>query len=123
MYDLIIVGGGPAGLTAAIYAIRKRLNVLVLSKDLGGKTNYRLSLPWIEDYQIIRGLDVVNKFRNELEYLEFARHIEAVDKVEKVDDHFVVTTRGGASYRPRRSSSPPARARSAWRCRAKRNTP
>ena len=96
MYDLIIVGGGPAGLTAAIYAIRKRLNVLVLSKDLGGKTNYHLSLPWIEDYQIIRGLDVVNKFRNELEYLEFARHIEAVDKVEKVDDHFVVTTRGGA---------------------------
>jgi NADH-dependent peroxiredoxin subunit F len=96
MYDLIIVGGGPAGLTAAIYAIRKRLNVLVLSKDLGGKTNYRLSLPWIEDYQIIRGLDVVNKFRNELEYLEFARHIEAVDKVEKVENHFVVTTRGGA---------------------------
>jgi alkyl hydroperoxide reductase subunit F len=97
MYDLIIVGGGPAGLTAAIYAIRKRLNILVLSKDLGGKTNYRLSLPWIEDYQIIRGLDVVNKFRTELEYLEFARHIEAVEKVEKVDHHFVVTTKGGAA--------------------------
>lgn len=97
MYDLIIVGGGPAGLTAAIYAIRKRLNVLVLSKDLGGKTNYRLSLPWIEDYQIIRGLDQVNKFRNELEYLEFARHIEAVEKVDKVNNHFVVTTRGGAA--------------------------
>jgi thioredoxin reductase len=97
MYDLIIVGGGPAGLTAAIYAIRKRLNVLVLSKDLGGKTNYRLSLPWIEDYQIIRGLDVVNKFRNELEYLDFARHIEAVEKIEKVENHFVVTTKGGAA--------------------------
>jgi NADH-dependent peroxiredoxin subunit F len=97
MYDLIIVGGGPAGLTAAIYAIRKRLNVLVLSKDLGGKTNYRLSLPWIEDYQIIRGLDVVNKFRNELEYLEFARHIEAVQTIEKVENHFAVTTRGGAT--------------------------
>lgn len=97
MYDLIIVGGGPAGLTAAIYAIRKRLNILVLSKDLGGKTNYHLSLPWIEGYQIIRGLDVVNKFRNELEYLEFARHIEAVKKVEKVDNHFVITTKGGAA--------------------------
>src|SRR5574342_121274 len=83
MYDLIIIGGGPAGLTAAIYAIRKRLNVLLLSKDLGGKTNYRLALPWIEDYQVIKGLEVVNKFRNELEYLEFARHIESVDKVEK----------------------------------------
>jgi NADH-dependent peroxiredoxin subunit F len=97
MYDLIIVGGGPAGLTAAIYAIRKRLNVLVLSKDLGGKTNYRLSLPWIEDYQIIRGLDIVNKFRNELEYLDFARHIEAVEKIEKLENHFVVTTKGGAA--------------------------
>jgi alkyl hydroperoxide reductase subunit F len=96
MYDLIIIGGGPAGLTAAIYAIRKRLNVLLLSKDLGGKTNYHLSLPWVEDYQVIKGLEVVTKFRNELEYLDFARHIEAVDKVEKKEDHFIVTTKGGA---------------------------
>ena len=96
MYDLIIIGGGPAGLTAAVYAIRKRLNVLLISKDLGGKTNYRLALPWIEDYQVIKGLEIVNKFRNELEYLDFARHIEAVDRVEKKDNHFIVTTTGGA---------------------------
>ena len=92
MYDLIIIGGGPAGLTASIYAIRKRLNVLLLSKDLGGKTNYRLALPWIEDYQIIKGLEIVNKFRTELEYLDFARQIEAVEKIEKSSNHFVVTT-------------------------------
>lgn len=97
MYDLIVIGGGPAGLTATIYAIRKRLNVLLISKDLGGKTNYHLSLPWIEDYQVIKGLEVVNKFRTELEYLDFARHIEAVEKVEKKDQHFVVTTKGGAA--------------------------
>jgi alkyl hydroperoxide reductase subunit F len=96
MYDLIIIGGGPAGLTAAIYAIRKRLNVLLLSKDLGGKTNYRLALPWIEDYQVIKGLEIVNKFRTELEYLDFARHIEAVEKVEKSNGHFAITTKGGA---------------------------
>jgi len=95
MYDLIIIGGGPAGLTAAVYAIRKRLDVLLLSKDLGGKTNYRLALPWIEDYQVIKGLEVVNKFRNELEYLDFARHLESVEKVEKKDTTFMVTTKSG----------------------------
>ena len=98
MYDLIIVGGGPAGLTAAIYAIRKRLNVMVLSKDLGGKTNYRLALPWVEDYQVIKGLEIVNKFRNELEYLDFASRIEAVEKVEKKKHHFVVTTSNGEKF-------------------------
>jgi alkyl hydroperoxide reductase subunit F len=101
MYDLIIIGGGPAGLTAAIYAIRKRLNVLVLSKDLGGKTNYRLALPWIEDYQIIRGLEIVNKFRNELEYLDFANRIDKVDKVEKENDIFLVTTANGTKFESR----------------------
>ena len=55
MYDFIVIGGGPAGLTAAIYAIRKRLNVLLISEDLGGKTNYHLDLPDVENYQVIRG--------------------------------------------------------------------
>jgi thioredoxin reductase len=95
MYDLIVVGGGPAGLTATVYAIRKRLNVLMISKDLGGKTNFRLALPWIEDYQVIRGLEIVNKFRTELEYLKFARQMEPVDRVEKDTDGFLVHTRGG----------------------------
>ncbi len=95
MYDLIVIGGGPAGLTATIYAIRKRLNVLLVSKDLGGKTNYRLALPWIDEYQVIRGLEVVNKFKSELEYLKFARHMEPVERVERVQDDFVVYTSGG----------------------------
>jgi alkyl hydroperoxide reductase subunit F len=95
MYDLIVVGGGPAGLTATIYAIRKRLNVLLVTKDLGGKTNYHLSLPWIEDYQVIRGLEVVSRFRSELEYLDFARHMEQVEQVRRQGDGFAVVTRGG----------------------------
>jgi alkyl hydroperoxide reductase subunit F len=98
MYDLIIIGGGPAGLTAAIYAIRKRLNVLVLSRDLGGKTNYRLALPWVEDYQVIKGLEIVNKFRTELEYLDFASRIDTVEKVEKDDETFTVTTANGEKF-------------------------
>ncbi len=95
MYDLIVIGGGPAGLTAAIYAIRRRLNVLLISKDLGGKTNYQLELPDLQSYRVITGLEVVNKFKSELEYLKFARHMEPVEKVEKIDGHFAVHTAGG----------------------------
>jgi NADH-dependent peroxiredoxin subunit F len=99
MYDLIVVGGGPAGLTAAVYALRKRLNVLLVSKDLGGKTNYRLALPWIQDYQVIRGLEIVSKFKSELEYLQFARHMEPVECINRQGNggeaYFTVHTRGG----------------------------
>ena len=101
MYDLIVIGGGPAGLTAAVYAIRKRLNVLMVSKDLGGKTQWRLGLPWIQDYQVIRGLEVVNKFKSELEYLDFARHMEGVEKVTRDGDTFVVHTAGGGELKTR----------------------
>ncbi len=101
MYDLIVVGGGPAGLTATIYAIRKRINVLMVSKDLGGKTNYRLALPWVEEYQVIRGLEVVNKFRSELEYLKFARHMEPVERVDRIEGGFAVHTRGGGELQAR----------------------
>jgi len=95
MYDLIVVGGGPAGLTAAIYAIRKRLNVLLVSKDLGGKTNYHLELPGMENYLVIKGVEIVNKFKSELEYLNFTRRMVGVDKVIESDDHFIVKTTEG----------------------------
>jgi alkyl hydroperoxide reductase subunit F len=95
MYDLIVIGGGPAGLTSTVYAIRKRLNVLMVSKDLGGKTQWKLALPWIEDYQVIRGLETVHKFKSELEYLDFARNLLAAEKVTRQGDHFIVHTAGG----------------------------
>lgn len=101
MYDLIVVGGGPAGLTATIYAIRKRINVLLVSRDLGGKTNYTLKIPWIEEHRVIRGLEVVDKFRRELEYLNFARHMEPVDEVTLQKDHFALRTRGGGELQTR----------------------
>lgn len=95
MYDLIVVGGGPAGLTAAIYGIRKRLNVLLISKDLGGKTNYHLELPDMENYLVIKGVDIVNKFKSELEYLNSARRMVGVEQVVEESDHFIVHTKDG----------------------------
>jgi thioredoxin reductase len=98
MYDLIILGGGPAGLTAAVYALRKRLKVLVITKDLGGKTNYRLQLPDVEHHLVINGEEIVNRFTNELEYLEFARVMDKAERVEAVASGYRVHTRGGHDY-------------------------
>ncbi|MDH3380958.1 MAG: NAD(P)/FAD-dependent oxidoreductase, partial [Gammaproteobacteria bacterium] len=95
MYDIIIIGGGPAGMTATMYAINKRLNVLMISKDLGGKTNYRLELPWIQDYQVIRGLDVVKNFKYRLEYLDFAHSMQSVEKVTRHKPSYAVHTTEG----------------------------
>jgi alkyl hydroperoxide reductase subunit F len=98
MYDLIILGGGPAGLTATVYALRKRLNVLLITRDLGGKTNYRLQLPFVEKHLVITGEEVVNKFASEIEYLEFSRVFGKAVKVEKQKKGFKVQTEEGDSF-------------------------
>lgn len=99
MYDLIILGGGPAGLTAAVYALRKRLNVLLITRDLGGKTNYRLQLPFVEKHLVITGEEVVNRFANEVDYLEFSRQFDKAIKVEKEDGYFKIETRNGHGFK------------------------
>ena len=68
MYDLIIVGGGPAGLTAVIYALHKRIETFLICEDLGGKVNYHLKLKGFEGHEIVTGADVVEKFKRQLEY-------------------------------------------------------
>lgn len=98
MYDLIILGGGPAGLTATVYAIRKRINALLITRDLGGKTNYRLQLPFVEKHLVITGEEVVSRFANEVEYLEFARVLDKAVGVEKTKKAFSVSTKDGKTY-------------------------
>lgn len=91
-YDLLIIGGGPAGLTAAAYAVRKRIETMLISEDLGGKTNYRFSLPNVETHLIIDGEELVSKFKSQLEYLDFARHIGKVTKFRRAGKGFVAST-------------------------------
>ncbi|MBI3361905.1 MAG: FAD-dependent oxidoreductase [Chloroflexi bacterium] len=98
MFDLIIIGGGPAGLTATVYALRKRLNVLLITKDLGGKTNFRLQLPDVEHHLVINGEEVVNRFVNEIEYLDFSRVMDKVEKIQKAPGGHSVRVKSGTEY-------------------------
>lgn len=92
MYDLIIIGGGPAGLTAAVYALNKRLETLVISEDLGGKTSYGFEAQGYEGHEVIRGGELVDKFKRQLEYLSFAHQIDRATKVVPEGKGYAVMT-------------------------------
>src|SRR3989304_4308912 len=100
MYDLIILGGGPAGLAGPRYGLGQRLKVPPIPRALGGKTNFRLQLPFVEKHLVITGEEVVSRFANEVEYLEFARTLDKAEKVDKIDGGYRVSTRGGQTYEP-----------------------
>ena len=98
MLDLIIVGGGPAGLTAAVYALNNRLDTLVLSEDLGGKTAYGFKLKGYEGHEVIRGGALVDNFKHQLEYVHFAHPADRVTQVVAENKHFVALTQSGKRY-------------------------
>ncbi len=66
MYDLIILGAGPAGMTAAVYAARQKAETLLLSKDVGGQVNWTLSIENYMGYQFIEGLELIQKFEEQV---------------------------------------------------------
>lgn len=101
MFDLIILGGGPAGLTAAAYALHKRLETLVITEDLGGKTNFRFRTPWMEGYEAITGLELVNRFKSQLEYLDFAHEMDRAVEVIPTGRHYAVRTATGKEFQAR----------------------
>ena len=93
MYDLIIVGAGPAGITAAIYAARKKLNFLVMTKDIGGQAGISADIENYTGYQYIAGPDLVKKFKDHMD--EFKMEVkegEEVVGVEKINGTFRVKT-------------------------------
>jgi alkyl hydroperoxide reductase subunit F len=61
MYDLIIIGAGPAGITAAVYAARKRMNILVITQDIGGQASLSGDIENYTGYQFITGPELASK--------------------------------------------------------------
>ena len=66
-YDLIIIGGGPAGMTAAVYSARKQVKTLLVSKDLGGQLLWTSDIENYMGYQYITGQELTDKFKSQME--------------------------------------------------------
>ena len=93
IYDLIIIGGGPAGITAAIYGVRKALKVLLLTKDFVGQIG---KVGLIENYpgfSEIDGMGLMKSFKDHLQkfeveikegdeitYIEFNNKVKVIEK-------------------------------------------
>jgi len=67
MYDLTIIGAGPAGITASVYAARKKIDFLLITKDIGGQATLSSDIENYTGYQFITGPELVQKFREHLE--------------------------------------------------------
>jgi len=66
-YDLIIAGAGPAGISAAIYGARKGLELLVVTEDTGGQTNWTGEIENYTGFHMITGAELVDKFAEHTE--------------------------------------------------------
>jgi alkyl hydroperoxide reductase subunit F len=96
MYDLIILGAGPAGITAAIYAARKRLNSLVITKDVGGQAARSAAVKAYKGYQYITDVELIKKFEDHIkEFKTEVKEDEEVVGVKKKNDIIEVKTDKG----------------------------
>lgn len=96
MYDLIIIGAGPAGITAAVYAARKKMSCLVLTGDIGGQAAWSGDIENYTGYQFVTGPELVSKFEEHMrKYRIETREGEPAVMVESSDGSIRVTTHKG----------------------------
>lgn len=104
LYDLIIIGGGPAGITAGIYAARKKLRTLLLTRDFLGQVAKTSQVDNYLGFFGISGQDLVRKFEEHLKKFEIEiKEGEEVTKIEKAaarggGPQFLVKTEKGKKF-------------------------
>jgi len=102
IYDLIIVGGGPAGISAGIYAARQRLKTLLLTKDFGGQMARKsVNIENYPGFEEISGFELIQKFEKHLKKQEIGIERNTVRKIEKTGRIFLVLTSDKKEFQSR----------------------
>lgn len=109
LLDVIIIGAGPAGMSGAVYASRRKLDTLVITKDVGGQTNWSAEIENYLGFEFMSGYELSQKFyqhvkkiddNNALYDLELLKG-DGVVKLEKDGKNFIVTTEAQKKFRTR----------------------
>jgi len=93
IYDLIIIGAGPAGMTAAIYAARQKINFLILGRTIGGQVSWSTEVENYPGILKIQGSELVKNFQEHLKGYGVGIKQEEVVSVDKQGKVFVVKTK------------------------------
>ncbi len=99
-YELIIIGGGPAGLTAGVYAARKMLNTLLISTDIGGQLLLTSEVENYLGFYYIEGMELVQKFEEQIHRHPIDMDLgQTVARVEHDPPGFRVLTESGKVFK------------------------
>lgn len=101
MYDVAIIGAGPAGMTAAVYCARKQLKIVLLTENIGGQALWSNAVENYLGYEYISGADLVAKFEEHLKRFTIDVIYQPAVTAKESGKHFNVTTRNGKSYSAR----------------------
>jgi len=99
MYELMIIGGGPAGLAASVYAARKKINALLISGDIGGQMNKTMGIENYLGYQFVEAPELIDKFQAQMNHYPIEQKIgENISRLDKIDGGFEAVTEAGEKY-------------------------
>lgn len=86
-YDTIVIGAGPAGLSAALYLARRKVKTLLVSKNIGGQTAWSSKVENYLGFPSLSGLELIKNFRDHLKNYDLEKIIgPEVDKIDKNSD-------------------------------------
>lgn len=102
IYDLLILGGGPAAMTAAVYAARKMMKVALLTKDFGGQMSDTSEIENYMGFQAITGRELAEKFQEQVGHFDIPiGQGEKVSEVRREDGLFKVLLESGTTFATR----------------------
>jgi len=96
VYDLMVIGGGPAGLAATVYAARKQLNAVLISQDIGGQMNWTLGIENYLGYQFIEAPELISKFQSQVDQFPIDQKIgDRISQIVKANGGYEAVLENG----------------------------